>query len=253
MQPRARGLAVVLACLTTVGAEPAETLVPGVPRQVGLGPSGQASFTVTAPEPGILTAVTRGRGGALTLELGDLDGQELPGTSSDATPDDPPCNQMLVVAVPCADRWRLRLNNNSAEASRVTLAVGWLPFPPVAQPQAPHSRPSQALLVAPGKPVEGTLDPRRGALRQWYVVRAPGDGRLSVFTQGDATLDLALRVVTGPTFDTLVAETDDDQDGRTASEAAVFAVKAGQSYFMRVEAQAGSRGQFRLGTSFAAF
>lgn len=255
MTRSARWLLVCTALAGYAQAVPLTTVAPlagGATRSLSIPPDTGLVVPVTCETAGILTAVTRGTGGDLTLTLRDPDNQDVPDCASDDDYEGVPCNEQLAGTVAYAGVWRVVLVNDGETDSTVTLGLGWLPYPLVAATPRPHSRPSDALAAEVGQRYEGQLDHTQGVRSVWYALTAARTGPLAVGlrTKTGERLDLALRVVTGREFDALVGESDEAPADDTGVERVEFRAVAGQTYFVRVYLGSPGSGRYELETHF---
>lgn len=225
----------------------------GQTQELNLDGGASIAYKLTVDAAGILTFVTRGEGGDLVLEVLDGDNQQIRGGQADVDLFGNMANEQLVVEIPWEETWVLKINNVADAVSKVKAVVGFVAFPAVAREPDTDGRPSQATPLEIGATREDSLNAPEFDGADWYKVVAPEDGRLSIFTQGDEGLDIAIRVVTGDDYSTVVVEGDSDLEGRTSSEGVVIPVRAGVAYYVQILGIVDSAGKYRVGTQFTKF
>ena len=253
---RACLLTVALAAALAAAETDAGPLAIGQARDLEIGGGELVSLNVAVDAAGILTVVTRGakdQDADLVLLIMDADNQPLRGGQADVDANENPVCEQVVVEIPWAETWKVKIGNNGGDTAKVKLVASFAALAEVAREPDIDGRPSKAKAIEIGQVVEDTLSAVDYDVADWYQIVAEADGRLSVFSAGDEALDLALNVTTGEKFDEAVGDADNDLNGETANEGLVIPVKAGQTYYIQVMALVDSGGKYRLGTQFTQF
>jgi len=225
----------------------------GKGQEIKLDGSTALRYSVKLDQAGLLTVATRGTGGDLVIEVCDADNQALRGGQTDGDLNGTMCDEQLVVEIPYAETWNVKITNNQDEESKVTLIAGFVAFKPCERAPDPDGRPSLAAAIAAGAAKDDALDTAKGDGADWYKFTATENGRLTIFTKGAEDLDVSITVVTGKAYDEQVGQADEDQEGQTANEGLVVPVVKGNTYYIRIGTVVDSAGAYKVGVQFVAF
>jgi hypothetical protein len=225
---------------------------------VGSVTSGTASdqgavFQFRASSAGLLTVVVRGTAdGDLVLTVGDEDGQPLAGGHSDQDLNGNAGAEQLMVTVPRAGAYTVRVASWSGTAP-FQIGASWLSFPALELPTDPDGAPSRATaLTTAQQSRQDALDHATGDYWDWYVITADGAGTLTVVTRAEEG-DVALEAYLQGSFANPSERSDADLQGSGGNEALTLAVTAGQKLYFKV-VDIGGQGAmtYRLQVSFIA-
>jgi hypothetical protein len=208
-------------------------------------------YRITVPGAGVLTIVVDGTGD-LVLQLMDADGQPITDGRSDSDLDGVSGRELLNVRLTEGGTYQLRVSDFEGNGSTFRVASSFLAFPAFAKAADADGRPSGAKALTVGRPMEDALDPSAGDSRDWFVFTAEKDGTLAIVTRavGDNEgMDLVLEAYLGGDFIEPAQRSDQDLQEDMSNEAVTIAVRAGQKVHVRVTAQSGSGGRYRLSSS----
>jgi hypothetical protein len=258
-------------CLLTAlpGAVGGQDAPPPLPLGAGADATARAgapaTFAFDAPGPGLLSAVAAVSGDAdLVLSLCDEDGQPLadtcepngqpnPGARSDHDLLGSRGLEVATAPVPGVGRYLVVVEVAGDGEARLHLSASFAPAPALARPDDPDGRPGAARGLDAGVDVEDAVAPKEGDLRDWFAVRCPGAGALSVVTRAPAG-DLRLDAYSAGQYRTPAVSSDDDEQGVAGDESVTVKVEGPGLVLVRVAAVfvASDRVPYRLLTTFAA-
>ncbi len=208
-------------------------------------------FQFNAASAGLLTVVVRGAAdGDLVLSVGDEDGQPLAGGHSDQDLNGSAGAEQLVVTIPRAGSYTVRVASWGGTVS-FEIGASWLSFPALELPADPDGAPSRATrLTTAQQNRQDALDHATGDYWDWYVVTADGAGTLTVVTRAEEG-DVALEAYLPGSFGNPSERSDSDLQGSGGNEALTLAVTAGQQlYFRVVDIRGQGAMSYRLQVSF---
>ena len=209
-------------------------------------------YAVAAKTAGVLSVTVQGTSD-LSLQLVDEDGQVLPDGSTDRDLNGNEGTELLSTTVTEPGAYRLRVRSGG-NGGTFQIAAAFISFPPFQRPGDPDRRPAMAKAGQVGKALEDGLDPSAGDNWDWWVLKAPEAGTLTVVTRqvgsGDAP-DLVLEVFTDADFADAKDRSDQDLQGNSASESATVQVTAGQAVHVKVSSNFSRAAKYRLSSSLA--
>jgi hypothetical protein len=212
-----------------------------------------AVYQFRAASAGLLTVVVRATGeGDLAITVGDEDGQPLANGHGDQDLNGNAGAEQLVVTIPRAGSYTVRIRSWSGEAS-FQVGASWLPFAALETPADPDGRPGNSTaLAAEQQSRQDALDHAAGDYWDWFVITAEQAGTLTVVTRAEEG-DLALEAYNPGAYTYPAERSDADLQGSSGSEALTLAVTAGQRLFFRVVDIGGyAPVSYRLQVSFIA-
>lgn len=198
-----------------------------------IGSDDRTDYQFVAPHPGLLTVAVLGAGdNDLTLDLRDEDGVRVTDGYSDNDIMGNVGREQMHVFLPWAGTYRVRVG---ARASGPAYEVGaaFLAAPGMAHSPDPDARPSMAQALVIGRAVADEVDARKGDYADWFVIKAPKAGTLTVATTGEEG-DIALEAYLDGDYSSPDAREDADLDGKSVHESITLDVTAGQSVHVRV-------------------
>lgn len=196
---------------------------------------GDTYFAFRAPSAGFLTVVLRGDGeDDLVLSVADAEGQPLPDGRSDQDLGGVTGAEQLVVVVPRAGEYRVRVESFSGYASSFRLGASFLPASFVEVPPDTDGSPAHAIQLEIGASREDAVDPRGGDAWDWYRIPVASAGVLTIITRGQGMGDLRLETFEEGAWGDVVDLSDQDMDGDLANESLTLNVRAGQAVYVRV-------------------
>lgn len=209
-------------------------------------------YTVAAKTAGVLSVAVQGTSD-LMLQLVDEDGQLVPNGSADRDLNGNEGTELLSATITAPGAYRVRVRSQG-DGGTFQIAGSFMSFPPFERPADPDGRPSKAKTAQVGKPIEDSIDPDAGDNWDWWVLKAPQSGTLTVVTRqaggGDAP-DLVLEVYTEGDFADAKDRSDQDLQGNSANESATVQVEAGQAVHVKISSALGGAAKYRLSSSLA--
>ncbi len=223
----------------------------GAPAQGKVG-SEPTEYAIAAKTAGVLSVAVQGTSD-LSLQLVDEDGQVMPDGSTDRDMNGDEGTELLSVTITEPGAYRLRVRS-SGDGGTFQIAGSFMSFPPFQRPGDPDRRPRAAKAAQVGKAFEDGLDPSAGDNWDWWVMKAPQAGTLTVVTRqvgsGDAP-DLVLEIFTDGEFSDAKDRSDQDLQGNSANESTSVQVTAGQAVHVKVSSNFGRAAKYRLSSSLA--
>jgi len=242
---------VVAVMAGSMAAQAPAPLPMGAPAQGKVGDA-PVEYAVAAKTAGVLSVAVQGTSD-LSLQLVDEDGQVLPDGSTDRDLNGNEGTELLSATVTEPGAYRLRVRSGGSGGT-FQIAGSFMSFPAFQRPGDPDRRPATAKAGAVGKALEDGLDPGAGDNWDWWVLKAPEAGTLTVVTRqvgtGDAP-DLVLEVFTDADFADAKNRSDQDLQGNSANESATVQVTAGQAVHVKVSSNFGRAAKYRLSSSLA--
>ena len=209
-------------------------------------------YAVVAKSAGVLSVAVQGTGD-IALQLVDEDGQVMPDGSADRDLNGSEGTELLSSTITEPGNYRVRVRAQG-NGSTYQIAGAFLAFPAFQRPGDPDRRPASAKPAQVGKAIEDGLDPAAGDNWDWWVLKSAQAGTLTVVTRqvgtGDAP-DLVLEVFTEGEFATAKDRSDQDLQGKSASESATVQVEAGQAVHVKVSSNFGRAAKYRLSSGLA--
>ncbi len=242
---------VVAVMAGSMAAQAPAPLPMGAPAQGKVGDA-PVDYAVVAKTAGVLSVAVQGTSD-LSLQLVDEDGQVLPDGSTDRDLNGNEGTELLSATVTEPGAYRLRVQSGGSGGT-FQIAGSFMSFPAFQRPGDPDRRPAMAKAGPVGKALEDGLDPGAGDNWDWWVLKAPEAGTLTVVTRqlgtGDAP-DLVLEVFTDADFADAKDRSDQDLQGNSANESATVQVTAGQAVHVKVSSNFGRAAKYRLSSSLA--
>lgn len=230
-------------------------------RSLPMGTAATATVTVDAPTEFSLPATSAGAlsvavqgDGDLSIQLLDEDGQVLPDATADRDLSGNEGTELLSTIISQTGDYRVRVRLQGGSKSSFTVVGGFVPFAAFERPADSDRRPGAARVVAVGTAVEDSLDPSKGDVWDWYVLKPTVSGTLTVVTRpvgGGEPPDLVLEIYTDGTFDDAKDRSDQDLQENTANESVTVDVKAGDAVHVRVSGHITTAEKYRLSSSLA--
>lgn len=244
-------LSALVALMAPVAAQAQSALPLGTATEGRLSGDAPIDYRLTVPGAGVLTIVVDGSGD-LVLQLMDADGQPLSDGRADSDLDGVSGRELLSVRVTEGGSYRLHVSDFEGSGSSFRIGTAFLAFPAFAKAADPDGRPSGAKALTIGQPMEDALDPAAGDSRDWFMFTAEKDGTLALATRAvgeNEGLDLVLEAFLDGEFLEPAQRSDLDQQEDMTNEGLTLVVRAGQKVHVRVTAQSGSGGRYRLSSS----
>jgi len=116
---------------------------------------------------------------------------------------------------------------------RFDIAASWLEFPALGGPADPDGMPTAAAALAPGTPIDDSINPSGGDAWDWFMVTADNAGVITVITEAPEG-DLVLEVFNEGAFGEAVNRSDQDMQGVTGNESLTIQAAAGQTFYFKV-------------------
>ena len=232
-------LAILFAALVSPSAGAGEAAQATGVLQLGATASGQvggdqpAVLEFEAETAGILTVVVRGTGGAdLILAVTDDLGQALGDARSDQDLGGDTSAEHLMAPITVPGIYHVRVEAFSGQ-SGFEIAAGWIAFPSMETAVDADSRPTGAIKLVPGAPMNDALNPNEGDAWDWYAVTSDAGGVLTVLTEAPEG-DLALEVFAEGDFGEALQRSDQDTGGVSGNESITMRIEAGQTLYFKV-------------------
>ncbi|MGD9904597.1 MAG: PPC domain-containing protein [Vicinamibacterales bacterium] len=244
-------IGVAAALSASVTAQAPAPLPMGAPAQGKVGGE-PTEYVVAAKTAGVLSVAVQGTSD-LSLQLVDEDGQVMPDGSTDRDMNGNEGTELLSVTLTQPGTYRLRVRSNG-DGGTFQIAGSFMSFPPFQRPGDPDGRPRSAKPAQVGKAFEDGLDPSAGDNWDWWVLKAPEAGTLTVVTRqvgSDDAPDLVLEIYTDGDFGDAKDRSDQDLQGNSANESTTVQVTAGQSVHVKVSSNFGRTAKYRLSSSLA--
>jgi hypothetical protein len=242
---------IVAAMAASMAGQAPAPLPMGAPAQ-GKVSDGPVEYAVAAKTAGVLSVAVQGTSD-LSLQLIDEDGQVMPDGSTDRDLNGNEGTELLSATITEPGAYRLRVRSGGSGGT-FQIAGSFMSFPAFQRPADPDRRPAMAKTGPVGKALEDGLDPGAGDNWDWWVLKAPEAGTLTVVTRavgtGDAP-DLVLEVFTEGDFADAKDRSDQDLQGNSASESATVQVTAGQAVHVKVSSNFSKAAKYRLSSSLA--
>lgn len=233
--------ALLLLTLTALATGQEKPPAPG-PQKLPVGAAGKgaakadapAIFTFEADQPGVLTIVVRAEGpGDLVIMVTDEDGQPIADGKGDRDVGGTRGAEQHAATLPWAGKFLVRIEAPAFDELPFTIAAGWLPLPLVAGKQDPDGRPRAAATLELGKARNDDLSASQGDLWDWYAIRCPDAGTLTVIVRSSEG-DLVLEAYAEGSFREPLTRSDGDLQGVAGNEQVILDVKAGTTIYVRV-------------------
>lgn len=213
----------------------AQTPLPLGSTSQGMLSGGEAGYVFAAKDAGFLTIILRSEAGEdLSLLVTDEEGQALLDGMSDADVGGDVGAEQLVVTIPGAGRYQVRVRSFMEETASFQIGASFLTSKLAAAAEDPDGRPSRGIELAVGAVHEDAIDPAAGDRVDWYRIKVEKDGVLTVLTRSDDEGDLRLEHYVEPTFDEPMDSSDQDMEGVMGNESLTLEVSAGDVVLIRV-------------------
>lgn len=200
-----------------------------------------ASFRFAATSAGVLTVAAHALGsgdGDLSLLVTDDVGQPLSGGTVDMDLGGNAGAEILALPITGAGEYRVMVRSLT-EAVSFRLAASWVAFAEFERPVDPDAKPTAAVALVPGSPLEDSISPGSGDEWDWFVVTPSVDGIVTVLIESGAG-DLALEAFAAGSFTEALTSSDQDMDGVTGNETVTARGKAGVPVYFKVVAYYGT-------------
>lgn len=192
-----------------------------------------AVFTFTAESAGMLTVVVRGQSDTdLQLTIADIVGQPLPEGSSDQDLGGDYGAEQVAAVIPSAGEYQVRVGSWSGSGSFEMIA-GWIAYPALGGPVDPDALPTAAAELAPGAPIDDSIDPSSGDSWDWFKVTVEGAAAITVITTAPEG-DLALEAFAEGEYAAPISSSDQDMQGVAGNESITIQAQAGETYYFKV-------------------
>jgi hypothetical protein len=226
--------AIALVATGTATAAAAQQQLPmGTVVEGSTGSSGPAVFSFSAPAPGVLTVVVRGKDDAdLQIVVTDAVGQELPGGRIDVDLSGNVGAEQGAVVIRVPGDYQVQVHTWSG-GGRFDIAGSWLEFAGLGGPADPDGSPMAAAVLTPGTPIDDSISPSTGDGWDWFKVTAESAGVITVITEAPEG-DLVLEVFDDGAFGESVNRSDQDMQGVVGNESLTVQAAAGQTYYFKV-------------------
>jgi hypothetical protein len=201
--------------------------------QGSAGDDAPAVFTFNAETAGVLTVVVRGDGDVdLQLAVADAVGQTLPDGEVDQDLGGDGGAEQAAVVIRAAGDYQVRVSTWFGGGT-FDIIAGWISYPTLGGPADPDGMPTAAATLAPGTPIDDSIDPSAGDAWDWFKVTADSAGVITVVTEAPEG-DLALEVFGEGSFAEAINRSDQDMQGVAGNESLTIQTAAGQTYYFKV-------------------
>jgi len=235
----------MLMLCATSGTMVAQARLPMGTAASGTAAGGEpARFEFTPPGPGVLTIVVHAMDD-VTIKVTDSDGQPVQEGMADRDFNGQLGLEFLAVPVTNEDPIRVEVTAyDDSEGGNFTISASFLGNDGFRTPADPDRRPSLARALEVGAASEDSLEPDAGDGWDWFKVTANEAMTIAVVTRmAEGTEgDLTLAAYAANSYDTPLADSDQDLQGHTGNESVTVDLKPGDSVYFKVAALFGGGG-----------
>ncbi len=214
-------------------AAPQQQLTLGSVVEGSVGSSGPTVYQFNAESSGVLTVVVRGKDEAdLQIVVTDAVGQQLPDGRIDVDLSGDVGAEQGAIVIRAPGDYQVQVHAWSG-GGRFDIAASWLEFDGLGGPADPDGSPMDATELAPGTPIDDSINSSVGDGWDWYKVTAPSAGAITVITEA-AEGDLVLEVFAEGAFGESLNRSDQDMQGVMGNESLTIQAGAGETYYFKV-------------------